>query len=178
MTRLETRRYILEELESCLKERLLADEDTDSLNDSHLQYLSNPRERMFHVQELLQELNIGEAPGKIAYDILAKYLNKEAIDYNVYPVKLVQLVMGFLHTDRLPCERTIFSFWNYSPFTALRNAPPLPDEDWVPNDEPKAAEDINITIHVSPISMSILGMFVTIWLAMVVSSTGLCHKST
>jgi hypothetical protein len=187
MTRLETRRYILDELESCLKERVRPDEDSDSLNDMHLQHLSNPRERMFHVKELLEELNHAEAPGKVAYEILQKYLNKEPIDYDVYPVKLVQLVMGFLHTDRLPCERTIFSFWNHSPFGPLRNAPPLPDEDDEQDDEEEEYDDNDndedkevreiaqnqnhtVTIHISFESLLFVGIFVTIWIAMLVAN--------
>lgn len=37
------------------------------------------------------------------------------------------LAAGFVTVDRLPCGRTIASWWNWSPFEALRNAPPLPD---------------------------------------------------
>ena len=40
-----------------------------------------------------------------------------------------RLAMGFWNVDRLPCNTTIGSFWNYSPFKALQTAPPLSDAD-------------------------------------------------
>jgi hypothetical protein len=40
-----------------------------------------------------------------------------------------QMAVGFVTTDLLPGGRTIDSFWNHSPFEALRAAPPLPDRD-------------------------------------------------
>lgn len=35
------------------------------------------------------------------------------------------VAMGFILTDRLPQRKTIRSFWDHSPFEALRRAPPL-----------------------------------------------------
>lgn len=40
-----------------------------------------------------------------------------------------QMAVGFVTTDLLPGGRTIDSFWNHSPFEALRAAAPLPDRD-------------------------------------------------
>ena len=179
MTRVETRNYIRKELQYCLTERLTVQDEATSLNDDYLLYQSNPRERLFHVGQLLEELNIDETPGKVAYTILEKYLNREAIDYNKYPVKLVQLVMGFIHTDRLPCERTIFSFWNHSPFKALRNAPPLTDEEDETTDEykdvlpfPLAFVNGEVVIRLSLTTVAITLAFVTLWIAMVVAQLG------
>lgn len=183
MTRQETRKYIRNELQICLTERLTTDDESTSLNDSHLFYQSNPRERLYYVGQLLEELNIEESPGNVAYTILEKHLNRETIDYDKYPVKLVQLVMGFIHTDRLPCERTIFSFWNHSPFKALRNAPPLTDEeentDASTDDDfkdvlpfPLAFVNGEVVIRLSATSVAISLGFVTLWIAMVVAQLG------
>ena len=35
------------------------------------------------------------------------------------------VALGFILTDRLPGMKTIRSFWDHSPFEALRRAPPL-----------------------------------------------------
>ena len=169
-TRLEARKHILKELESCLKERL-GNEDVCSCNDAHLTYRSNPRERLFYVGRLLDDLNSKETPGDVSFQILAKYLNKEQIDYDTYPVKLVQLALGFLHTDRLPNERTIYSYWNHSPFTVLRQAPPLTDEDDAIEESKNATGDFEnvLTLRITYPSLFVTLACVTIWIAMIVS---------
>jgi hypothetical protein len=173
-TKWETRKYILKELETCLKERLTAEDSSSLLDDSQLNYLSNPRARLFHIKDLLEENGITANPGDIAFEILEKYLNRDKIDFEQYPVKLVQLVMGFLHTDRLPCERTIFSFWNHSPFGPLRNAPELGDEEEEEEEQIKDVEeyvtyDDAITLRISPTSLFVCFVFVTIWLGILVA---------
>jgi hypothetical protein len=106
----------------------------------------------------------------VAFQILESYLKGEQLDFDKFPVKLVQLAMGFLHTDRLSNERTIFSYWNYSPFNALRNAPPLTDEDNV--EEPVKQEytiDNSITIRIPISSLFITFACVTVWIALTMS---------
>lgn len=168
-TRFETRQYILSELAACLKERLVSQENMNSTDESHLTYRSNPHERLYYVAQMLEELNIEKPAGQIAFEVLEKYLKREQIDFDVYPVKLVHLVMGFIHTDRLPNERTIFSYWNHSPFHALRDAPPLTDEDFeqVEKVEEKTTDDV-ITIQISFTSLLTVLAFVTVWIAITV----------
>ena len=175
MTRSETRTYILKELKSCLTERLTIDDDEYSIGDGHLQYRSNPKERLFHVGQFLEELNSKEKPGEKAFTILENYLNRATIDYDTNPVKLVQLALGFIHTDLLPCGRTIFSFWNHSPFHILRNAPPLTDED---HDEIAEKEttpsafsiaDNMITIRIPYNILAVYMACTTVWIAMLVA---------
>jgi hypothetical protein len=49
------------------------------------------------------------------------------------PTEYETLALAFWEVDLLPCGKTIGSFWNYSPFEALRTAPPLTDvEDTAP----------------------------------------------
>jgi hypothetical protein len=84
MTRFETRKYILNELKLCLTERLTFDEDNCSIGDGHLQYRSNPKERLFHVGQFLEELNSKEKPGDKAFNILENYLNRVPIIYNAH----------------------------------------------------------------------------------------------
>jgi len=52
-----------------------------------------------------------------------------------------QMAVGFVTTDLLPGGRTIDSFWNHSPFEALRAAPPLPDSDTEEDAEAEAEAD-------------------------------------
>ena len=49
------------------------------------------------------------------------------------PTEYEMLALAFWNVDLLPGGRTIGSYWDYSPFEALRRAPPLADvEDEVP----------------------------------------------
>lgn len=62
-----------------------------------------------------------------AADVCEDYLHGyEAV------IPAARMAVGFVTDDLLPCGRTIASFWNHSPFEALRNAPPLPDDDPAP----------------------------------------------
>jgi len=49
------------------------------------------------------------------------------------PTEYEELAMAFWDVDLLPNKKTIGSYWDYSPFEALRRAPPLTEvEDTVP----------------------------------------------
>ena len=182
LTRSETRLYILKELKSCLN-NLSVVEDEHYEDDSYLTYCSNPRERLYHIQQILDELCVDDSAADISLKILTMYLNRETINYDTYPVKLVHLVIGFIHTDLLPCNRTIFSFWNHSSLTPLRNAPPLTDEEVSPEEEEEGQEETEeekqedereyaITIRFTYQSLFSVLTFVTIWIAITVGQLG------
>jgi hypothetical protein len=192
LTRSETRSYILNELKSCLN-NLSVVEDEHYEDDSYLTYCSNPRERLYHIQQILDELCIDDPATDISLKILTMYLNRETINYDTYPVKLVHLVIGFIHTDLLPCNRTIYSFWNHSPLAPLRNAPPLSDEEVEEESEEEEGEEEEeaeeeegaeeteekteeleyaITVRFTYQGLFSLLTFITIWIALTVGQLG------
>jgi hypothetical protein len=48
------------------------------------------------------------------------------------PTEYEELAMAFWDVDLLPNKKTIGSYWDYSPFEALRRAPPLTEVEDVP----------------------------------------------
>ena len=174
-TRIEARKYIMGELKECLN-KLSVVQDDHIEDDSYLNYCSNPRERLYHITQVLDELNVDESASEISFKVLEKYLNREPIDYDEFPVKLVQLVMGFIHTDLLPCGRTIYSYWNHTPFNALREATSLDqkqdeekDQDQGQEQDQEEDEDYAITLRITYKSLFVTLASITLWIALTVS---------
>jgi hypothetical protein len=145
MTRQETRRYVVAELRRWLTESAIA---------SHAREIAGtvvepadvaplvaagrwPAARLYLVLAGLEALPRGvvelprdyeerfHAAARWAADVCEDYLHGyEAV------IPAARMAVGFVTDDLLPDgSTTIASFWNHSPFEALRNAPPLPDDD-------------------------------------------------
>lgn len=162
-TRYETRKYMLTELEHCIKRRLKPDTN-EALDANYLHTISNPRNRLFHIGKMLETQNKQETAQDVSFTILESYLMNKHIDYDVYPLDLVRMVLGFILTDKLPSGHTIQSYWDHSPFEALRNAPPLSDES--PQDDKSL---FPIVIHLEFLTAALLSAAITLWVAMLVA---------
>lgn len=144
MTRQETRRYVVAELRRFLTESAIA---------SHAREIAGtvvepaevaplvaagrwPAARLYLVLAGLEAMPHGlvalprdyeerfHAAARWAADVCEDYLHGyEAV------IPAARMAVGFVTDDLLPGGQTIASFWNHSPFEALRNAPPLPDDD-------------------------------------------------
>ena len=143
LTQRETRAYLLEELHRWLTGRICEHAgDIREVYDNGqrvdlVSYLSGswPAARMYVLFRLLEsrptsypwikEENPFRAVGEWATTVCTKYLHGEVDTTD----STAMLVVGFVAADKLPCGSTIESFWNHSPFEALRNAPPLTDEE-------------------------------------------------
>jgi hypothetical protein len=143
MTRRETRIYLLEETRRWLTGRICdhADEiheaHTDGIHIDLVSYLSGdwPAGRLYVLFRLLSRqpdlhprirtpeafFYVGQWAATVCEDYLQGTL--EVSD------PATRLATGFVTTDVLPCGRTIESFWDHSPFEALRDAPPLTEEE-------------------------------------------------
>ena len=178
MTRSETRRYILDELTQCLTKRLMARlehwEEPTMRDSRYLHTTSNPLDRLYHVSKMLLEQHIEESVGEVSATILEQYLNCDPLDYEKYSYELIKLVLGFVLVDRLPCDRTIYTFWNHSPFQALRNAPPLTDEaeptefhDALRSMDTPSDENI-LVIRMNIHALLVILAAITVWIALTV----------
>jgi hypothetical protein len=161
-TRFETRKYILTELEHCIKRRLKPD-TTETLDANYLHTMSNPRARLYQIGKMLETQNRKESAQEVSFAILASYLGNKHIDYDTYPLQLVRMVLGFVLTDVLPSGRTIQSFWDHSPFEILRNAPPLPD------DSPQEEHPFPIVLQLDFPTVALFAACITLWLAMLLA---------
>ena len=140
MTRRETRAYVLMELERwltgpvCAEAKQLAslypspDEGSGSGSTAALRLfmILGVMERNMYDYDLPMDYN-----ERFAY--AARWAFSACEDYLVTGlrggVKLVDDAVGFVAVELLPCGKTIESFWNYSPFEPLRNAPPLTEAE-------------------------------------------------
>lgn len=143
LTQRETRAYLLEELHRWLTGRICEHAgDIREVYDNGqrvdlVSYLSGswPAARMYVLFRLLEsrptsypwikEEDPFLAVGEWATKVCTNYLHGDVDTTD----STAMLVVGFVAADKLPCGRTIESFWNHSPFEALRNAPPLTDGD-------------------------------------------------
>ena len=74
--------------------------------------------------------------GRWAAQVCERYLREEREPRGALETMAVEFVVR----DRLPGGGVIADFWNYSPFNALRNAPPLSEDDSPSDDEGAGAE--------------------------------------
>jgi hypothetical protein len=145
MTRQETRRYVVAELRRFLTEssiayhaREIAGTVVEPAEVAPLVAAGRwPAARLYLVLAGLEALPRGvvelprdyeerfHAAARWAADVCEDYLHGyEAV------IPAARMAVGFVTDDLLPDgSTTIESFWNHSPFEALRNAPPLPDDD-------------------------------------------------
>ena len=124
LTRLETRHYLMGELARYLKGLLTVP-------------ASAPAARMAHLYRLLKaagKLPSGEGTMEhVAHWVFTVIQTSVTVGRPKEPTEYETLALAFWEVDLLPCGKTIGSFWNYSPFEALRTAPPLTDvEDTAP----------------------------------------------
>jgi hypothetical protein len=154
MTRQETRRYILEELHRWLVESPLVDHAMEiveaGVEPAELAPLVAagrwPAARLALVVmalECMPRTIVGlpvdrrdrfVAVAEWCVDVCEDHLRGYAAI-----VPAARMAVGFVTEDRLPEGSTIAPFWNWSPFEALRNAPPLPDDD--PPEKAEAEDD-------------------------------------
>ena len=128
LTRLETRHYLMGELARYLKGLSSAPAAAPE---------SAPAARMAHLYRLLKaagKLPSGEGTLEhVAHWVFTVIQTSVTVGRPKEPTEYETLALAFWEVDLLPCGKTIGSFWNYSPFEALRTAPPLTDvEDAVP----------------------------------------------
>lgn len=120
LTRLETRHYLMGELARYLKGLLTPPAAAPA---------SVPASRMAHLYRLLGEGSMEH----VAHWVFTVIQTSVTVGRPKEPTEYETLALAFWEVDLLPCGKTIGSFWNYSPFEALRTAPPLTDvEDAVP----------------------------------------------
>jgi hypothetical protein len=152
LTRSETRTYLLTELERWLTGRI-GNHASQVAMEFHepaelSEYLTAgtwPAARLSVILHMLEEEAKLPLPrdyetrfhfvGAWAASVCSDYLH----GYEPCTPAAVEAT-GFVKTDRLPSGRVIESFWNHSPFEALRNAPPLSDEAEAETDEDETDE--------------------------------------
>jgi hypothetical protein len=159
MTQRETRHYVLAELQRwltadriCTHAKEIAVEDIMGLDlVAHLAEGTWPAARLYMVLKTLERENNVVLPGDYeerfrfvgtwAAGVCADYLQGLPLET---PCSAASMALGFVQTDKLPSGVVIESFWNYSPFEALRSAPPLPESpeggDEVEGDEVEGDE--------------------------------------
>ena len=146
LTQRETRVYILEELQRWLTGRICQDAKDICIEfpatDDLVPYLeagSWPAARLYAVLQLLEKDNNYILPpidkmdrfqfvGQWAVSVCSDYLTGCFRASAEPEIPAAVLAMGFVIYDKLPCGRTIESFWDHSPFAPLREAPPLTEE--------------------------------------------------
>ncbi len=142
MTRQETRRYVVAEMRRWLTESPIAAHAREICG-----VIAEPAEvaplvaagrwpaaRLYLVLAALEAMPRGtvelprdyeerfDAAARWAADVCEDYLHGyEAV------IPAARMAVGFVTDDLLPGGQTIASYWNYSPFEALRAAPPLSD---------------------------------------------------
>jgi hypothetical protein len=138
LTQRETRAYILRELKNWLcgirmihsvEQLITEDVSIDSVKDD-VEAGMFPAGRMYMILRRVDPTLAGvwgyKDIGYLCYSICAAHLTGQKF----YMVEDIQtLILGFITTDQLPSGRVIESFWNYSPFDPLREAPPLSEVD-------------------------------------------------
>lgn len=142
MTRQETRRYVISEIENWLtgricshaKEVAIAFPDPTELA-AEIASGSWPAARLYMILWALERSPGGlllpkdlerrfHFVGQWAADVCIDHLRGyEATESHA------KMAVEFILTDRLPSGGVIADYWNYSPFEVLRSAPPLPDHD-------------------------------------------------
>jgi hypothetical protein len=150
-TRRETRAYILRELKHWLcglrmshavEHLITEDEPIDSIKDDVAAGMF-PAGRMYMILRRLDPTLAGiwgsRDIGYLSYSICAAHLTGQTFHMSE---DIQSLILGFITTDQLHSGRVIESFWDYSPFDPLREAPSLSEvEDEVEEVEEVEDED-------------------------------------
>lgn len=144
MTRQETRCYLVEEFKRFMEGRIQGEAVRlaavpDLVDDATIDLGSFPAGRLYRLVGRL-----GSAVPAVALDEQIRYVVRWVVgvvtchlaDPDAIITSLESDALAFWKVDRLVCGKTIDSFWNHSPFEALRAAPPLS-----PGIEDEAAED-------------------------------------
>ena len=144
LTRVETRRYLLDEFErymtgpiqsrarACFGAHLTMEEIAEEVDGGLW-----PAGRLYRLRQALEEAGkLPDEPVELQFDHVARWIVGVVRGYVEADVPLTESLeieaMGFLTVDLLPADskgkrKTIDSFWDHSPFEALRSAPPLSD---------------------------------------------------
>jgi hypothetical protein len=140
LTRCETRRYLLDEFErymsgpiqsrarACFGAHLTLEEIAEEVEEGLW-----PAARLYRLRQALEEEGkLPDEPVELQFDHVARWVLGVVRGYVSAGVPLTDPLeveaMAFLTVDLLPGGKTIDSFWNRSPFEALRAAPPLTEE--------------------------------------------------
>ena len=132
LTRIETRHYLMGELARYLKGPLLADA-VAALEVVPVGPVAGPAGRMVHLYRLLRgdgklpEGTVGEQMAHVGRWIFSVIQASLTVGLPSAATEYETLALAFWNEDLLPGGRTIGSYWDYSPFEALRTAPPLTD---------------------------------------------------
>lgn len=151
LTKRETRAYILNELRNWLSglrmmhavdQLIKEDVSIDSLKED-VEAGNCPAGRMYMLLKRLDPTLAGvwgtKDIGYLSYSICAAYL----VDKRIFMAEDIQeLVLGFITTDRLSSGKVIESFWDYSPFDPLREAPPLSEDEDEDEDESDSESEV------------------------------------
>lgn len=161
LTRHETRKYLLAELERWLTGRICSHAreiagvypDVADLTAS-VEAGTWPAARLYTVVHLLEHSSTLVLPADYeerfqfaaewCIDICADYLRMPLAEA-VIPAAVV--ARGFVTTDTLPCGRVIESFWNHSPFQVLREAEATDADD-------EGATSLDDKIEAVPVSVA------------------------
>jgi hypothetical protein len=149
LTRCETRRYLLDEFErymsgpiqsrarACFGAHLTLEEIAEEVEEGLW-----PAARLYRLRQALEEEGkLPEEEVELQFDHVARWVLGVVRGYVSAGVPLTDPLeleaMAFLTVDLLPADskgksKTIDSFWNRSPFEALRAAPPLTEEHEAP----------------------------------------------
>jgi hypothetical protein len=124
----------LEELERYLKGPLLTDASASAEAGAR-----GPASRLARLYSLLKDAgklpegSVSEQMAYVAKWIFSVIQASLTVGAPSAPTEYEELAMAFWDVDLLPNKKTIGSYWDYSPFEALRRAPPLTEvEDTVP----------------------------------------------
>jgi hypothetical protein len=130
LTRVETRHYLMGELARYLKGSLLTDA-VAALEVVPVGPVAGPAGRMVHLYRLLQgdgklpEGSVAEQMAHVGRWIFSVIQASVTVGLPSAVTEYETLALAFWNEDLLPGGRTIGSYWDYSPFEALRTAPPL-----------------------------------------------------
>jgi hypothetical protein len=153
MTRVETRRYLLDEFErymtgdiqsrarACFGAHLTMEEIAEEVDGGLW-----PAGRLYRLRQALEDAGkLPDEPVELQFDHVARWIVSVVRGYVETTVPLNDPLefeaMGFLTVDLLPGGKTIDSFWDHSPFDALRSAPPLSEAK---DDEPPLITSFSI----------------------------------
>lgn len=176
MTRQETRRYVVAEMRRWLTESSIASHAreiaTTVVEPAEVAPLVAagrwPAARLYLVLAGLEAMPHGlvelprdyeerfHAAARWAADVCEDYLHGyEAV------IPAARMAVGFVTDDLLPGGQTIASFWNHSPFEALRSAPPLPEDD---PPAPLLKQEVTLRFTVGEAMTFLVGVVAYLWI--------------
>ena len=135
LTRQETRRYLMEEFKQYMEGRIQAEAVrlavvSDMIDDATIDRGFFPAGRLYRLLgrfERAMLLQAGSLDEQIRYVArwVVRVVTRHLADLDTVITSLESEALAFWKVDRLAGFQTIDSFWNHSPFEALRAAPPL-----------------------------------------------------